>query len=98
MFQHRRELDAELGERLEVVLHGLLRAEDLAPPPSTGVPPRVAVGFGACQDVIVPALPTLEGVGISPPEHNPEHVRIIESKNDLQNMFAYFFQHGAAAE
>ena len=80
------------------MLHGLLLAEDLTGPDSLSIPPRVAVGFGACKDVIVPALPTLTGAGIIPPEHPPEHVRIIQSKDDLQNMFAYFFQHGAAAE
>ena len=98
MHYFRHNLDTDLSEQLEVVLHGLLRAEDLMESKSSVVPPRVAVGFGACRDVIVPAIPTLAGVGVLPPKHKPKHVRIIESTNDLQNMFAYFFQHGAAAE
>ena len=59
--------------------------------------PRIAVGFGACQDIYADGMEVLAGVGAAPPEI-PEHVSEIHSLEDLEKIFTYFFEHGAAAE
>ena len=59
--------------------------------------PRIAVGFGACQDIYADGMKVLAGVGAAPPE-TPEHVSEIHSLEDLEKIFTYFFEHGAAAE
>lgn len=82
-----------LQEHLDTVLSGLLRAEKKVPLGS----PRVAVGLGACLDVIGDANEILEKIQARAPEE-PEHFNHIQDLNQLEKVFTYFFQHGAAAE
>ena len=58
---------------------------------------RIAVGFGACQDIYTDAMRVLDGIGASTPD-KPEHVSEIHTREDLEKIFTYFFEHGAAAE
>ncbi|KAH3852028.1 hypothetical protein DPMN_094521 [Dreissena polymorpha] len=76
------------------VLRGLLRAEK-----KVGVDKniRIALGFGGCEDIIVNAQDVLQGLNYTSPA-NPEHVDDIESKEDFNKIFTYFFKQGAAAE
>ena len=83
-----------LRNRLNNVLSGLLRAERQV---ALGSEPKVAVGFGACLDVIGDAVDVLEKLGARSPDL-PEHFNELESQEDLEKVFAYFFRHGAAAE
>lgn len=93
-YLYKRQSDDALKDHIEKVLSGLLRAEQkVSLPPK----PRVAVGFGACQDIFSPAVEVLEKIGAMPPK-KPKHFNQITSKEDLEQGFAYFFQHGAAAE
>ena len=90
----RRSNDDELRKQLESVLSGLLKAErKVRPNPQN----RVAVGFGACQDVISNALKVLDIVGAEAPDL-PEHFNELSTLQDIEQVFAYFFRHGAAAE
>ena len=82
------------SNRLSAVLAGLLEAESI---PSIHSELRVAVGFGSCVDVIGPGLEILSNVGAVSPDHT-EHYDILHNMDELQRIFAYFFQHGAAAE
>lgn len=86
--------DEYLKAQLDTVLKGLLRAEkkvDLDPET------RVAVGFGSCLDLIADGLAVLKNVGATPPDR-PKHVNEIRSLEEFEEIFAYFFRHGAAAE
>ena len=76
-------------ERMNKVLKSLLKQEK-----HPQVEPRVAVGYGACQDLFVPATAV---VGAAAPD-KPEHYNEIENEEQMLRMFAYFFRHGAAAE
>ena len=88
---YRRNAEADLKQD---VLTGLLRAERKVPPnPEV----RVAVGFGACQDVIADGLQTLHKLDARPPAE-PAHFDEILDQQELEKVFAYFFRHGAAAE
>ncbi|XP_078504750.1 ADP-dependent glucokinase-like [Lissotriton helveticus] len=85
-----------LQSRLDVVLTSLLRAErkvELGGLP----PPRVAIGFGGCLDIIVDGVELLDEAGI---EHsrNPVHHDVIQTEKQLAESFAYFFPPGAASE
>ncbi|KAK2158578.1 hypothetical protein LSH36_167g06004 [Paralvinella palmiformis] len=84
----------ELKAQLNTVLNGLLRAEQ-----KVGLDPetRVAVGFGSCLDLIADGLSVLDRVGAEPPVR-PRHVNEISSLTEFEEIFAYFFRHGAAAE
>ena len=86
--------DAELKTRLDDVLSALLRAEGKVQLPQQ---PRVAVGFGACQDVFADAVEVMKVLSGVPPS-DPVHHNVISSKEELENAVAYFFRHGAAAE
>ena len=86
-------LDPEdaMRERMATVLDNLLHDEahlDLGPR-------RIAVGYGACQDLFINAK-SLFANEEAPEE--PEHYQEIHTAQQLTKMFAYFFQFGAAAE
>ncbi len=83
-----------LTRRMESVLTGLLHAENKV---RMTVKPRVAVGFGGCLDYLSDGISVLKKVGAAAPDH-PVHSEEIHSKEDLENIFSYFFRHGAAAE
>ena len=93
VFVYRRRVEMET-ERMTAVLSGLLKAEQEA---SLTNRLRVAVGFGSCVDMIVPALDILGHIGAVPPD-SPKHYDSLHDLDELQRIFAYFFHHGAAAE
>ncbi|KAJ8309330.1 hypothetical protein KUTeg_014204 [Tegillarca granosa] len=85
--------DPDIDNRLDQVLSGLLRAEKKL----AIAKPRIALGFGGCEDLVVNALNLFNKMGIEPPE-NPKHFDSVHSEEELAQLLAYFFQHGAAAE
>lgn len=88
--------DITFEGNLNKILRGLLKQETIV----HKVPeaPRVAVGFGSCVDVFAfDSLPVLQGSYISPPA-SARHHSLLFSEDDVAETFAYFFQHGAAAE
>lgn len=58
---------------------------------------RAAVGFGSCWDLVTSGVALLEKAGISPPSSS-RHFDTITSKEELAQVFAYFFENGAASE
>jgi len=80
--------------KLESVLDGLLRAETAV---AVDTNLRIAIGFGSCVDVIGPGMTILEQYGALPP-NVPEHFDAVHNQGEFEKVFAYFFQHGAAAE
>ncbi len=93
LYHHnRRAEDDPARARMSSVLASLLRQEGEIRPLRR---PRVAVGYGACRDLFVNARDIF-----SPHEApaRPEHYLQVEDEGQLRRMFAYFFQHGAAAE
>lgn len=81
------------GDRLDQVLSGLLHVETQADSKYYHKP-KIAIGFGACQDVVVRAVDLLDPLE----ETTPRHHHVIGTKQQLLEGFAYFFMHGAAAE
>ena len=84
--------------RLDAVLESLLRAERLtaAPEVTAARPaPRVAVGYGGCMDLFARALHVLDEGQC---QVRPAHHGFLRDRQQLQQTFLYFFQHGAAAE
>ena len=78
---------------MESVLASLLRQEDRAKEHLGR--PKVAVGYGACNDLFVDSKSLLKAEDApSVPVHYDE----ITSAEQLKEVFAYFFRHGAAAE
>lgn len=83
---------------LHRILDGLLKQEHDHHHQQGNRFPRVAVGFGSCLDVIaLDGVTVLGRAGISPPVF-PRHHDKLSSADDVAEAFAYFFQHGAAAE
>ncbi|XP_069464028.1 ADP-dependent glucokinase-like [Ambystoma mexicanum] len=93
---YRPEQDHDLQSRLDTVLSSLLRAEGKVALGSLP-PPRVAIGFGGCLDIIVDGVELLDEAGIEP-SHNPIHHDFIQTEKQLAESFAYFFPPGAASE
>ncbi len=93
-FYYKSSNDADLRTHLESTLSGLLRAEQKA---NVNPQTKVAVGFGACSDIFTDGMKVLDGINATPPEI-PKHVNKIVTKEDLEKIFGYFFEHGAAAE
>ena len=58
---------------------------------------RVAVGLGSCLDGIVDGLELLGELGVSPPSE-PVHHNVVSSNVEMAEVFAYFFEYGAASE
>ena len=86
--------DKELRKHLNNTLLGLLRTEEEVP---IHQQTKVAVGFGATADIFMDAIKVFDAINATAPEI-PKHVEKIVTKEDLENIFGYFFQHGAAAE
>ncbi|XP_064622423.1 ADP-dependent glucokinase-like [Lineus longissimus] len=93
-YLYSRRTDNVLRERLDQVLDGLLRAEKKV---SVAPKTKVAVGFGGCMDVFVNATQFLQRFGAVPPE-SPAHHDVVRDQEGLEEVFAYFFRSGAAAE
>lgn len=90
---YRRHSEEILKERLNQVLSGLLRAEKKVP----AAPKRVALGFGGCEDVFVEAMDIFQRLNLTPPA-SPRHHDSVKNGQELAELLAFFFQHGAAAE
>lgn len=84
--------DDTLRERLKETVDSLLRAEKRA---KSTIKPKVGLGFGSCQDVIIQSSEVI--LREDPPDIE-EHHESINTKEELLRVFAYFFKHGAAAE
>ncbi len=84
--------DDAVRARMAAVLRSLLKQETQIAPVRR---PRVAVGYGACKDLFVRATDVFDARDA--PEV-PEHFLHVQDEEQLHKMFAYFFQHGAAAE
>lgn len=83
--------DNELHTRLTSVVQGLIEVEGQ----SELCKPKVAVGYGACRDLLIHATEFLEyddTVG------NPQHYGDINTIDEFKQMFSYYFRHGAASE
>lgn len=90
--------DDHWRQRMEAVLKSLIKQEKTAMigyGGSDGAGPRIAIGYGACKDLFVDAYQLLPQ-SVAP--DTPEHFNEIETESQLRKMYAYFFQHGAAAE
>ncbi|CAG0916221.1 unnamed protein product [Notodromas monacha] len=82
------------GEALKKILQSLLKIEEKNPLDHT---PRVAVGYGGCLDVVVDASDVFNFTDRDP-VWLPKHHGSIQSWKELEEVFLYFFQHGAAGE
>ena len=83
---------------LQRILDGLLKQEHGHQGQRESGGARVAVGFGSCLDVnALDGVTVLGRAGISPPVF-PRHHDMLSSADDVAEAFAYFFEHGAAAE
>ncbi|XP_002732054.1 ADP-dependent glucokinase-like [Saccoglossus kowalevskii] len=93
-YVYKRNLDEQLRDHLLAISNSLLRAEQ-----NYAVTPKVkvAVGFGACEDVFVDSLELLHTMSLQPPVKEIHH-DYINSSSELAEVFAFFFKHGAAAE
>lgn len=89
---YRRQVDEVLKDRLNSVLAGLVNVEKEC---SVNIRPKVAVGYGACNDLFIDAKELLK---YDDAAQNPEHFNDINSVEKLLKTYAYFFRHGAAAE
>lgn len=88
--------EKSLEDRLDTVLSSLLRAEQKVGL-DTDRPPRIAIGFGGCLDILVDGVALLQESAIEP-SYNPVHHNFIETETQLAESFAYFFPPGAASE
>lgn len=83
---------------LDIILDGLLQQELRYSAQQQTRDPRVAVGFGSCKDVVaLDGLLVLDRAGLSPPS-SPRHHNKLATDDHVAETFAYFLQHGAAAE
>lgn len=89
---YRRQVDEVLKDRLNSILAGLVTVENEC---SVDTRPKVAVGYGACNDLFINAKELLK---YDDAAQNPEHFNYISSIEELLKTYAYFFRHGAAAE
>lgn len=89
---YRRQVDDVLKGRLNSILEGLVEVEQQY---SVNARPRVAVGYGACNDLFIDGKELLKYDAAA---EKPEHFNDISSIEELLKTYAYFFRHGAAAE
>jgi ADP-dependent glucokinase len=89
---YRRQVDEVLKDRLNSILAGLVNVEKEC---AVDTRPKVAVGYGACNDLFIDAKELLK---YDDAAQNPEHFNDISSVEELLKTYAYFFRHGAAAE
>lgn len=86
--------DYVLTERLNNVLNGLLRAEQKV---KVEQKTKVGVGFGGCQDGFLPAFAAFKELQMTPTGDRVHH-DLVHNQEELEQLFNYFFHHGAAAE
>lgn len=82
-----------IEKRLEDTLNSLLKIERDA---QVNVDAKIAIGYGACLDYIVPSRCLILNKR-NPPTKAYHHVSV-DDDNELLEVFAYYFNHGAAAE
>lgn len=82
-----------LREKLDETLVSLLKIEDSIEINSNA---RVAIGYGSCFDIIAPASDMITSHAVPP--QDPSHHASINELKDLEESFALYFKHGAAAE
>lgn len=83
------------NDRLENISHRLLKIESKNAVGLGELAPRVAVGYGACHDIFTNATTFLDFDRF---DGAPQHFDDISSESEFLKSFAYYFQHGAAAE
>ena len=81
-------------ERLQNVLKGLLRAEKKVPEQQRT---KVAVGFGGCYDAFLPAIGAFNLLNVQASGERVHH-DLVTNEEEFEQLFNYFFYHGAAAE
>ena len=83
----------DLLTRIELTHESLLQIED-----SVSVNPKtkIAIGFGSCVDLIAQTKDVL--INRYPPPKVANNYDVIQTRDELLEAFAYFFQFGAAAE
>ena len=86
--------DFVLTERLNNVLNGLLRAEQKV---KIEQRTKVGVGFGGCQDGFLPVFAAFKELQLTPTGDRVHH-DIVHNQEELEQLFNYFFHHGAAVE
>lgn len=86
---YRKMTNDQLKDRVHSILSALLVIDNKNTVDSL----RIAVGYDACQDVVVNASDLLECS-----HTNHTGLEEINSFDDLQAAYSHFFQHGAAAE
>ncbi|KAJ9578303.1 hypothetical protein L9F63_005469, partial [Diploptera punctata] len=91
-YYYRGFVEKELSNRLISVLEGLERVEKDHPVDRR---PKVAIGYGACNDLFIDGKQLLK---YDDSAGTPEHFNFISSIDELLKTYAYFFRHGAAAE
>lgn len=86
-------IDHNLRLRIELTLESLLNIEE-----SVSVNPKtkIAIGFGSCLDIIVQSRDVIIDTFSAPLQ--PKHYEMITTREQLLEVFAYYFQFGAAAE
>ena len=84
--------DTTLKTRMDKVLNSLLKQEKSV---QVSGQVKIAVGYGACKDIFVDAKHVM---GSKFPKNQPKNYNEISNFEELNEMFAYFFSHGAAAE
>ncbi|OTF79537.1 hypothetical protein BLA29_007289, partial [Euroglyphus maynei] len=80
--------------RYNVILEQLLKAEQNV---SIAKSSRIAIGLGVCTDLVIRALDVLDQFQSSPIDEPKPHDHI-DSWNKFLELFAYYFQRGAASE
>lgn len=87
--------------KLTTIVHGLITLEHSNSSAYT-VTPRIAVGYGSCYDLYVPAVKFLnysdDAWQSTARVTDTFSVDDIASENELLQSFGYYFQNGAASE
>ncbi|XP_014239962.2 ADP-dependent glucokinase [Cimex lectularius] len=86
-----RDPEQELRDRLVNVINGLIHVEDR----HIKLSPKVLVGYGGCVDLYVRGG---ELFTYRPDIGEPRHFDGINTIDELERSYAYYFQHGAATE
>jgi len=86
-------IDDNLRIRIELTHESLLMIEE-----SVSVNPKtkIAIGFGSCVDIVAQSRDVI--IDKYPAPKQPKHYDIITNNDQLMEVFAYFFQFGAASE
>ncbi|XP_053201579.1 ADP-dependent glucokinase-like [Panonychus citri] len=82
-----------IEKRLVDTLNSLLAIERDG---QVNVNAKIAIGYGACLDYVVPSRCLI--LNHHKPPVNPFHHVSVDDKDELLEVFAYYFNHGAAAE